>query len=41
MKLTKHYYDDVGAAFFAAYRIDGHGRAAHDPAMVVALLVYA
>ena len=29
------------AAFFAAYRADGHGRAAHDPAMMVALLLYA
>jgi len=29
------------AVFFAAYRADGHGRAAHDPAMMVALLVYA
>jgi transposase len=29
------------AAFLAAYRADGHGRAAHDPAMMVALLVYA
>jgi transposase len=29
------------AAFFAAYRGDGWGRAAHDPAMMVALLVYA
>jgi transposase len=29
------------AAFFAAYRDDGHGRAALDPAMMVALLVYA
>ncbi|MDP9399499.1 MAG: transposase [Actinomycetota bacterium] len=28
-------------AFFAAYRADGHGRAAHDPAMMVALLLYA
>jgi transposase len=28
------------AAFYAAYRQDGHGRAAHDPAMVVALLLY-
>jgi transposase len=28
------------AAFFAAYRADGHGRAAHDPAMMVALLLY-
>jgi hypothetical protein len=29
------------AVFFAAYRADGHGRAAHGPAMVVALIVYA
>jgi transposase len=29
------------AAFYAAYRRDGHGRAAHDPAMMVALLLYA
>jgi transposase len=28
-------------AFYAAYRRDGHGRAAHDPAMMVALLLYA
>src|SRR5918995_6406533 len=28
------------AAFYAAYRADGHGRAAHDPAMTVALLLY-
>jgi len=28
-------------AFYAAYRADGHGRAAHDPAMMVALLLYA
>jgi transposase len=28
-------------AFLAAYRADGHGRAAHDPAMMVALIVYA
>ncbi len=27
--------------FYAAYRHDGHGRAAHDPAMMVALLLYA
>ena len=27
-------------AFFTAYRADGHGRAAHDPAMMVALLLY-
>jgi transposase len=26
--------------FFAAYRVDGHGRPAHDPAMMVALLLY-
>jgi transposase len=29
------------AAFCGSYREDGHGRAAHDPAMMVALLVYA
>jgi transposase len=29
------------ATFYGAYRDDGHGRAAHDPAMMVALLVYA
>jgi transposase len=29
------------AAFYAAYRADGHGRAAFDPGMVVALLLYA
>src|SRR5918997_741803 len=28
------------AAFYAAYRADGLGRAAHDPAMMVALLLY-
>jgi len=28
-------------AFYGAYRVDGHGRAAHDPAMMVGLLVYA
>ena len=28
-------------AFYADYRHDGHGRAAHEPAMMVALLVYA
>jgi transposase len=27
-------------AFYAAYRADGHGRAAHDPRMMVSLLVY-
>src|SRR3954468_16500075 len=27
-------------ALFAGYRDDGHGRAAHDPAMMVALLLY-
>src|SRR5215216_660783 len=26
--------------FYAVYRIDGHGRPAHDPAMMVALLLY-
>src|SRR4029453_13785751 len=26
--------------FYAAYRVDGHGRPAHDPAMMVALLLY-
>ena len=31
---------DLGG-FNASYRLDGHGRAAHDPAMMVALLVYA
>jgi transposase len=29
------------AAFYASYRADGHGRAAHDPQMMVALLLYA
>jgi len=37
--------DAVGAMdlqpFLAGYRDDGWGRAAHDPAMMVALLVYA
>ena len=28
-------------AFYSAYRCDGHGRAAHDPEMMVALFVYA
>ena len=28
------------SAFYASYRADGHGRAAHDPAMMVALLMY-
>ncbi len=31
---------DLGA-FYAGYRADGHGRPAHDPAMMVALLLYA
>jgi transposase len=31
---------DLGV-FYAAYRADGHGRAAHDPAMMVALVLYA
>jgi transposase len=30
---------DLGG-FYAAYRSDGHGRPAHDPAMMVALLLY-
>src|SRR3954447_15059657 len=29
------------ARFYADYRADGHGRAAHEPAMMVALFVYA
>ena len=29
------------AAFYAAYRADGHGRPAHEPAAMVALLIYA
>jgi hypothetical protein len=29
------------SVFYAAYRADGHGRAAHDLAMMVALLLYA
>ena len=29
------------SAFYGAYRADGHGRAAYDPSMVVALLLYA
>jgi transposase len=28
------------SGFYGAYREDGHGRAAHDPAMMVALLLY-
>jgi transposase len=28
------------SAFYAAYRSDGHGRSAHDPQMMVALLLY-
>jgi transposase len=28
-------------AFYASYRLDSHGRAAHDPAMMMALLLYA
>jgi transposase len=31
----------AASAFHGAYREDGHGRAAHDPAMMVALRVYA
>ena len=29
------------AGFYAGYRADGHGRPAHDPSMMVALMVYA
>ncbi|HEY6762593.1 MAG TPA: transposase [Baekduia sp.] len=29
------------AAFYGVYRQDGHGRPAHDPAMMVAVLLYA
>jgi transposase len=29
------------AGVYGSYRVDGHGRAAHDPGMMVALLVYA
>jgi transposase len=29
------------SALYGAYRHDGHGRAAHDPAIMVALLLYA
>jgi transposase len=29
------------AGFYGAYRADGHGRAAHDPQMMVAVLLYA
>jgi transposase len=29
------------SAFYAAYRADGHGRAAYEPSMVVALVLYA
>ena len=29
------------AAFYAAYRADGHGRAAYEPSMMVTLLMYA
>lgn len=28
------------SAFYSAYRADGHGRAAHEPSMMVALLIY-
>ena len=28
------------SAFYAVYRADGHGRAAYEPSMMVALLVY-
>ena len=29
------------AAFYAAYRADGHGRAAYEPSVVVTLVLYA
>ena len=29
------------AAFYGAYRQDGHGRAAFDPAVMIAVLLYA
>jgi transposase len=29
------------SAFYGAYRADGHGRAAYDPAMMVGLVLYA
>src|SRR5947207_4052347 len=29
------------AAFYAAYRADGHGRAAYEPSVMVALILYA
>ncbi len=29
------------SAFYGAYRGDGHGRAAHEPGMMLALLLYA
>ena len=29
------------AAFYAAYRADGHGRAAYEPSMMVTLILYA
>src|SRR3954468_22286665 len=34
--------DGVGlSAFYAAYRADGHGRAAYEPSLMVALILYA
>jgi transposase len=29
------------SAFYCAYRMDGHGRPAYEPSMMVALLTYA
>ena len=29
------------SAFYGAYRADGHGRAAYEPSMMVALVLYA
>jgi transposase len=43
--LARFVIDAVGeldlAGFYAAYRADGWGRPAHDPAMMVALVLYA
>jgi transposase len=29
------------SAFYAAYRVDGHGRAAYEPSLMVAVMLYA
>jgi hypothetical protein len=43
LDLTSFFSSSVAAQAppFGAYRCDGHGAAAHDPEMMVALLVYA